>query len=364
MKTQLKSLILACLALFMVTGCNSDKFTITANLKNLENQEVYLCADSQNGEYLFLDTAKVENGKFKFSGKMDYNDFRTITFQDMAGEIRLYMDNSNIKINGDFAKLDSLEVEGSPAMDYYKSFNADEDRMRLFIKDRVTAFNNAQSANDTVTMKKISDEVQQMRRDYSAELLGKINEHPDDLLSFIVVSNWLGYINPDDFADYYRKVPDRVKQDFRLGSFNTYVQENVIRLARGAEVPHISLENLLSEGDSITTENTVKGQTSAFYVTVNQLENNETIYPALKKAKEKGVDVVIVLLYVNNDQPTKIAEYAKENGLEGFKIAKGGAEFAQQMAAYSPRVFFIDKDGKFIGTALNAEQVEEIVGKL
>ena len=364
MKTQLKSLVLACLALIMVTGCNSDKFTITANLKNLENQEAYLCADSQNGEYFFLDTAKVENGKFKFTGKMDHNDFRTITFQNMAGEIKLYMDNSKIKINGDFARLDSLKIEGSPAMDYYKAFNADEDRMRLFVNERIEDFKKAQEAGDTAVMEKISKEVQDMRRDYSKELLKKVNEHPDDILSFIVISNWVSFVNPDDLADYYNKVPDYVKQDFRVGGFNSYLQQNVIRLARGAEVPRISLEDLKSAGDSLTTENTVKGKTSAFYVTVGEMETNETIYPVLKKAKEKGVDVVVVLLFMDGDVPAKITEYAAEKGIEDFKIAKGTPDFARNLGAYSPRVFFIDKDGKFIGTALNAEQVEEIVGKL
>lgn len=364
MKNQLKSIVLACLALFIVTGCNSDKFTITANLKNLEDQDAYLSADSQNGEYFYLDTAKVENGKFKFSGKMEHNDFRTITFQNMAGEIRLYMDNSNIKVNGDFARLDSVKVEGSPAMDYFNAFNADEDRMKAFVNERLSIFNNAQAASDTATMEKVAKEVKDMRLNYSKELLEKVNERPDDILSFIVISNWLGFINPDDLADYYKKVPDYIKQDFRVGEFNRYLQENVIRLARGAEVPRISLEDLKSAGDSLTTENTVKGKTSAFYVTVSEMENNETIYPALKKAKEKGVDVVVVLLYVDGDVPSKITEYAKEKGIEDFKIAKGTPEFARSLGAYSPRVFFIDKDGKFIGTALNAEQVEEIAGKL
>lgn len=364
MKTQLKSIVLACAALFIAAGCNSDKFTITANLKNLENQDAYLSSDSQNGEYFYLDTAKVENGKFKFTGKMEHNDFRTITFQNMAGEIRLYMDNSKIRIDGDFAKLDSVKVEGSPAMDYFNGFNADEDRMRTFINERITIFNNAQAAKDTATMEKISKEVKDMRLDYTKELLKKVNEHPDDILSFIVISNWLPLLNPDDLADYYKKVPDYIKQDFRVGDFNSHLQENVIRLARGAEVPHFSLEDLKSPGDSLTTENTVKGKTSALYVTVGQMENNETIYPALKKAKEKGVDVVVVLLFVDGDVPSKIAEYAKENGIEDFKIAKGTPAFAQSLAAYSPRVFFIDKDGKFIGTALNAEQVESITEKI
>ena len=364
MKNQLKSLVLAFLTLIVVAGCNSDKFTITANLKNLEDQEAYLCADSQNGEYFYLDTAKVENGKFKFTGKMEHNDFRTITFQNMAGEIRLYMDNSKMKVTGDFAKLDSIKVEGSSAMDYFNGFNADEDRMRTFVNERLTAFNTAQAAGDTAAMQKLSQEVQKMRKDYSVEVLKKVNERPDDILSFIVVSNWLAFLNPDDLADYYTKVPDYIKQDFRVGDFNKYLQQNVIRLAKGAEVPHISLIDLKEAGDSITTENTVKGHTTAFYVTITEIENNETVYPALQKAKEKGVDVVVALLYMDGDAPAKIAEYAKEKGIEDFKIGQGTPEFARSLAAYSPRVFFIDKDGKFIGTALTAEQVEEIVGKL
>ena len=82
---KLKTSLLALAAALCVVACNSDKFVIDGYLAGIPDQDVYLCSQPTSGEYVILDTARMKDGRFRFKGKMEYNDYRFITFQDVAG---------------------------------------------------------------------------------------------------------------------------------------------------------------------------------------------------------------------------------------------------------------------------------------
>ena len=57
-------------------------------------------------------------------------------------------------------------------------------------------------------------------------------------------------------------------------------------------------------------------------------------------------------------------DYVKKNHEEGFLPVYATQDFAEKFMAINPRTFFIGKDGKFNGTAMNSEEVKEIVSAL
>jgi hypothetical protein len=57
-------------------------------------------------------------------------------------------------------------------------------------------------------------------------------------------------------------------------------------------------------------------------------------------------------------------EYVKDNGLDGFTVLTGTEEFVETVGAVTPRVFAVDKDGKFTGTAIETDDVVELVNNL
>ena len=155
---KLKTSLLALAAVLCVTACNSDKFVIDGHLAGIPDQDVYLCSQPQSGNYVVLDTARMENGHFRFKGKMEYNEYRFITFQDVAGEIPLYIDNSKMELEGEFAHLDSVKVTGSDAMDYFNTILAQEAANGQYRADQIRAFRTAQQAGDTAALNAIYKE--------------------------------------------------------------------------------------------------------------------------------------------------------------------------------------------------------------
>ena len=191
--------------------------------------------------------------------------------------------------------------------------------------------------------------------------MDKAIERPEDIISLILLSNYVRTLNPDAVAEYYKMVPDDIKQDFRIGGFDAYMRDNIIKVAKGNPVPAFNLYKY--ENDSITQE-TVKGKMTALYITTEQVPDNEAVFEALKKAADKNVDVNIVLMFITKDTPKEVAEFKKEYGIENFGVAVGTEEFLQALAAMSPRVYFIDAEGKFAGTALDSAEVDAIVEEL
>ncbi|MBQ1276685.1 MAG: DUF4369 domain-containing protein, partial [Flavobacteriales bacterium] len=98
MKRRLSTIIAICAVALLAASCNSDKFTIKADIAHLADQKVFLNRPGLHGLEP-VDTAEAVDGKFIFKGKLETNDYRIITFEDVSGEIDLYMDNSNIKVS-------------------------------------------------------------------------------------------------------------------------------------------------------------------------------------------------------------------------------------------------------------------------
>lgn len=363
MNQKLKLVSMLVCALFFVTGCNSDKFTIDGYISGMADQDVYLYVDPHGGDQP-LDTARMENGHFRFTGKIKGSDYRFITFQDIAGEIRLYIDNSRMKITGDFARLDSVKVTGSPAMDYYNSFLEEERKNNLYLNDKIAAFTSAQQAGDTTAMMAIQEEVIGYREAYARKVLEKVNTRPDDLLSLVVMSKWFGFLNPDQVADFYRKVPDALKTDPRMGTFDDFMKQTILKVAKGSPAPDFKLPLLGSAADTLTMDS-LRGKVSVLYVTTSeQIPDNDRMYSQLRKAREKGAQAVLVFMFLDQNPPAGIEDYLKEHELTGIPAVLGDVIFTRTFVTPSPRMLFIDAEGKYLGTALKPEDAEELVERL
>ena len=361
---KLKTSLLALAAVLCATACNSDKFVIDGYLAGIPDQDVYLCAQPQSGEYEMLDTARLENGRFRFKGKMEYNDYRFITFQDVAGEIPLYIDNSKMELVGEFAHLDSVKVTGSEAMDYFNTILAREAENSRYRSETIRKFHAAQQSGDTATIDAIYKEAIEHDEAYAQEIFAMVQKRPEDLLSLVMMINNIAYINPDKLAAYYEKVPSNIKTHPRMGTFDSYLHKNVIQMSKGYTAPSFILYPLLDGGDTLTSED-IKDKVSVLYVTnPEEVELNNQMYAELHKAKEKGVEVIAAFVFLDGKVSAGMKKYLEERGIADFKTGLANQRFFESYICPSSRAIFIGKDGKFLGTALTAEEAQAIISTL
>jgi peroxiredoxin len=68
-------------------------------------------------------SAKVTNGKFVLSGKLDMPDFKVIAFDRQQPFLTIFLDNSIVTVNGAKATLESASVKGSASHAEFVNFN-------------------------------------------------------------------------------------------------------------------------------------------------------------------------------------------------------------------------------------------------
>ena len=355
MKNLFKTMLFCSVLAFFATACNSDKFTINGSIANLEDQKVFLSKPTMTGLEQ-IDTVECKGGKFTFTGKMDYNDYRIVTFENQAGEIDLYLDNSDVKVTGDYKDLENVVATGSEAMDYFKSFIQDNKDMETYRQTQMAAHQAAQQANDTAKITQIADEFIAKQKEFVLKTFEKAAAKPEDLLSFFVVMNNSSFVSPDRMVEFYAQVPEIIKKDERLAQAISRMDE-LAKLSKGNAVPEFTLTSFV--GQDTLTKKSIAEKNTVLYITTPDVKENDSIFEDLKTVGGKGANVVIAFMIMTPEQLSFINEYVKDKGLGQYTIVQADEAFAQSYGAVTPRVFFIDKDGKFVSTQIETADVKK-----
>lgn len=99
----------------------SDGFLITATVTGYPDGTVVDLLNGNNGNPEL--SATVINGKFSFAGKLDFPDFKLISFNKAAPYIVLFIENSQVTITAKKDELDKAIVKGSPTNDEFTTYN-------------------------------------------------------------------------------------------------------------------------------------------------------------------------------------------------------------------------------------------------
>lgn len=114
----LKTTLLLTLFVTVATSCQpKNEFVLEGFLNGMpEKTEVYLINDD-NG--LVEDSLKVENGEFKFKGRVPYP--KTYTLEFVSGSVQqsyeLWVENTRINLEGEWDNLEQMMVSGSSQQD-------------------------------------------------------------------------------------------------------------------------------------------------------------------------------------------------------------------------------------------------------
>ncbi len=89
-------------------------FIVSGHLENLSDGTIYLMKAGDYIGYTFetVDSAKIVNGDFNFSGKVDFPEMyylATVTNESIS----FFVENTEIQIEGNLAELDNVKINGS-----------------------------------------------------------------------------------------------------------------------------------------------------------------------------------------------------------------------------------------------------------
>ena len=99
----------------------TDHYQINGKVTGYPEGTVVDLLNGNNGQAEL--SSKVVNGKFSFSGKLEFPDFKLVSFNKSAPYITLFLDNSTVDITAKKDALDAAVVKGSPTNDDFIAFN-------------------------------------------------------------------------------------------------------------------------------------------------------------------------------------------------------------------------------------------------
>ena len=98
-----------------------SRFTINGTISGLPDGTVVDLLNGNNGAPEA--TATLKDGKFSITGKVDYPDFKLISFNKQQQQfIPVFLDNSNVSVVARHDALDAAEITGSPSHEDFKAF--------------------------------------------------------------------------------------------------------------------------------------------------------------------------------------------------------------------------------------------------
>ena len=115
---------------------------------------VYL-QKTEGGEWIKLDSANIENGKFTFKGMVASPEMWYLTFEERQVHFPFFVENSEISMTLYPDSLEKSVVAGSGANTVYKDYKDQKSTFDNKMNDLYTEYKKAREANDTALMNRL-----------------------------------------------------------------------------------------------------------------------------------------------------------------------------------------------------------------
>ncbi len=348
------------------------EFTITGEAEGLDNEMVYLLKYSE-GERRPVDSVYMDDGKFRFTGRVDIPQFYHIGFEDRVSTIEVFLENSDIEVRTSRRNLADAKVDGSSVHDEYKQFKMKLINVELDINDVV---------NDMEYLKRWGheEEAEKLRVEMHEPLLEKREEFLKDYVkanssSHVAAFVFYYYMMYNMESDELKEIKNSFHSSLAGSPYLEAVEselEKRERLKPGKELIDFTMED--TEG-SLTSLGSFTGEGYLLIdFTASWSESYREVLPGLRRIyseySDAGLDILSVSLDHNRDEWLGFIEDERLewNHVSDFKQWQSPAA-ENYLVRSIPHWLLISPDGKIFSNRmktideLNAELERVIFSK-
>lgn len=140
-------------------------FVINGAMEDVKDGSI-ICLTDYNNPTDTVSMATVSNGKFKLTGKLTEPGLYSISFSSSQKKGLLFLDNSNVSINGNTNEIQKLKVEGSASNRDFQEFQNAFDPL----------FNKLNQVEERAKMVGINDSLQNQRSKTMQDIQGTVDK--------------------------------------------------------------------------------------------------------------------------------------------------------------------------------------------
>lgn len=363
----MKNLFLVAILAIAFFSCQQKNFKIDGTIEGVTEGQAIL-KNIVDGMPTSIDTAKIEAGKFTFTGSEDEPQLYLIFIDNNRMPIVFFGENKNITIKANTEKINEAVITGSPVTDIYTSF-AKEIPGKKRMEAIQSEYQQAMSSGDQDKMTVLKEEVTELMEEQKAYFIQFIKDNTNNVVGANMAMQAANEFEFDEFKELVSKF------EANLGD-HCYVKDLKKALeplekaaiaekatAVGEVAPDFSLESV--SGKSIALSS-LKGK----YILVDFWASwckpcraeNPNVIKAYNEFNAKGFDILSVSLDKDSMAWKKAIE---EDGLIWNQVIDGKGDIATTYGVSNiPFTLLLDKEGKIVAKNLRGEELTNKLNEL
>ncbi|MGN0028803.1 MAG: redoxin domain-containing protein [Marinilabiliaceae bacterium] len=349
----------ASLAMVALTACQCNYLRIEGDVANLPDGLIYLSALDTTLHWSAIDSTRVENGHFLFSGNTRLGDEECVILTSGDQNMVVFTGNANISIEGNALRPEEIKVSGSRINDKLIEFtNGVPGKERL---NQIAALLGS-TINNVDKQEELNEEVNAIKKAQADYIRKAVVRNSSSALGPFILLNHIGLFTFDEARSFvetfkvsignhkYVELIDRELNRHRI------LYEAQKRTEIGQHAPEIRLPN--EKGDT-TSLSSLRGNVVLidFWRPGDDAcrKNNQIAMETFNKFAAKGFSVVSI----STDGDSALwAKAIRDEGLKGVQLIDKEGEIAELYAVRSlPASFLIDEDGIIVAKDVEGENI-------
>ncbi len=367
----MKKLLFLVMGIIVLAGCeNNESYKIKGTIKGADDGMVYL-KSLENGRPVTVDSVKITNENFKFSGKVEQPMFYLAYYNDNRMPIAFFIENENITIEANIDSLDKAKITGSPETDLFLRFNKEMPYLSRSMEIR-QEYMQAQMAGNSTKLQNLTQEKKTIMNAQQKYFTDFVKTNTSSVVGAFLASQMAQSLSMEELQELVSSYETDLGKHPYVNLMKTTLKsmEELNKLNAstgiGSEAPDFTLKT--KDGKEVKLSS-FRGK----YVIIDfwaswcqpcRHENPNSV-KVYKKYNSKGFEILGVSLDKDRDAWIKAV---KEDGLTWVQVIDPDGNVANRYSVNSiPSTFLLDKEGKIVaknlrGDALN-KQMEKLLSK-
>lgn len=370
----MKKIAILLFAAFTIIACKKEGYEINGTVAGVENgKKVYLESQSETGP-VSLDTAVVENGKFKLDGKLKEGiELAFVRIETLNGSVPMILENGEINVEFNKDTIQKSKIGGTKNNDKFQSYNNESQviykKMIKFQEVNQQKMMTAQQTQDTATVNTLMKEFNKFQDEMNEQSKTFISKNPDAFVSVLLLENFLmrNYLTVEEVKTYYDKL-DKTLLETKSGKNIKKMLETLTAVNIGSVAPDFSAPS--PDGKMISLKESM-GKVTLIDFWASWCgpcrQENPNVVSMYKELHDKGLNIIGVSLDKEGDAEKWKEAIAKDgltwNHISNLKHWK--EPIAEQYNVKSiPATFLLDASGKIVAKDLRGEELKAKVKEL
>jgi thiol-disulfide isomerase/thioredoxin len=348
-------------------------YTINGTIRGLKSDWVYIAHRDTINKFAKIDSAKVINEKFSFSGSVSSPEFCYLGLRSLdkngkksglVFQALFVLDKGNLTMTCHKDSISKLKASGTNGQNEFASYKQKTALLSKEINGLFDKKNSAERKKDQKQVIALTKESQINQKKMNLITLAHAKQYPNSTVSAYIINEYL--YSPDEFnlQTGYAALTDEVKNS----PYGRSIHKRLLasnRTGLGRQAPYFEIPDATGK---VVSLNAFKGKVTLVDFWASWCgpcrEENPNLIKAYKEFKGKGFDIVSISM---DSSKENWLSAVKQDGLPWQQLSDLKATKSELKDLYGitviPMNFLLDGNGKIIARNLRGIELQQQLAK-